>query len=248
YTTLFRSLVPVPEGAYDRGKSRTNRIEARRVARLVFDLARAFPDESLGVVAMSSAQREAIEDAIEEEKSTAPAALEPLRQHATEPLFIKSLENVQGDERDRIVISVGYGKDEAGGMSLNLGPINSAHGWRRLNVLVTRARLETIVVSTLAGQDLSGLSPTNRGGTALRSFLEYAARGGLLDRGAGQITDGETNDFEDSVRVALEGRGFSVQPQVGVGTYRIDLGVRDPVEAHRYAIGVECDGATYHSS
>jgi len=241
-------LVPVPDGAYDRGKSRTNRIEARRVARLVFELARAFPNESLGVVAMSSAQREAIEDALEEEAATAPVALAPLQQHATEPFFVKSLENVQGDERDRIVISVGYGKDGAGGMSLNLGPINSAHGWRRLNVLVTRARLETIVVSTVTEQDLAGLSPTNRGGIALRSFLRYVAQGGRLDRGVGQVTDGETNDFEDAVQAALEARGFSVQPQVGVGTYRIDLGVRDPVEPHQYAIGVECDGATYHSS
>jgi very-short-patch-repair endonuclease len=121
-------------------------------------------------------------------------------------------------------------------------------GWRRLNVLVTRAKWECILVSSLRGSELAAVNPNNRGAVALRDFLEFAARRGELPVQPTTITEGETNDFEDAVRAALVDRGFAVDAQVGASQYRIDLGVRDRKDPGRYVLGIECDGASYHSS
>lgn len=242
------SFVYVPDGIYDRGRSRTNRQEARVVARLAIAHFDRFPDRSLGVVALGLSQREAIEDAISTELATRPDIAPFFDSSRQEAYFVKSLENVQGDERDTMLISVGYGHDEHGGLSMNFGPINQDGGWRRLNVLVTRAKWECIVVSSVLSSELAAINPNNRGGTSLRAFLEFAERVGELPAPPAVPTEGETNDFEDAVRAALVDRGFIVDGQVGAGHYRIDLAVRDPREPTRYVLGVECDGASYHSS
>lgn len=239
----------VPEGVWDRGGSRVNRKEARRVAKLIIEQLKSEPEKTLGVVAFNSSQKEAIEDALEEElqsQKNLAALLDPEKEEA---FFIKSLENVQGDERDVIIISVGYGKAQDGKMSLNFGPLNTSGGWRRLNVLVTRAKWKTILVTSVRSSELIGINPENKGPVGLKNYIQYAETGFLNEsKEAAKLLAEETNDFEDSVRRELELRGFKVDPQVGVGSFKIDLAVRDPKNPTGYAIGIECDGATYHSS
>lgn len=238
----------VADGIWDRGRSRTNRREARRGAELIVEQLERHPERSIGVVAMNVTQREAIEDALNElilERPDLPALLDPGK---PEPFFIKALENVQGDERDTMIISIGYGRTVEGTLGLNFGPLNQEGGWRRLNVLVTRAKWHTILVTSMRSQELGGVNPNNRGAIALRNFIAYAERGGELPAAPPVLTPGETNDFEDAVAEALRERGFEVDQQVGASDYRIDLAIRDARDRNRYVLGVECDGATYHSA
>lgn len=241
-------LESVPAGVWDRGKSRTNREEALRVTQLVVQHYRQFPARSVGVVAMNRSQMELIEDLLAEERRTNPELDVLIDSEPLEPFFVKSLENVQGDERDTIIISVGYGKDSQGHLALNFGPLNTEGGWRRLNVLVTRAKWQTILVTSMRSQELDGINPNNRGARALKDFIAYAERACELPPPAASLTRGETNDFEDAVREALIERGLSVDAQVGASKFRIDLAIRHRQDPSRYALGVECDGAAYHSS
>ena len=238
----------IKDGVYDRGRSRTNRIESRTVARLALEHFERYPERSLGIVALNLSQKEAIEDAIAEDLLQRPDLVTFFDKGRHEGVFVKSLENVQGDERDTMIISVGYGRDHAGGLSMNFGPINNEGGERRLNVLITRAKWECILVSSLRSQDLSGVNPNNRGAVSLRGFLEFAERNGVLPSEAAVQTYAETNEFEESVRAALLDRGLKVDMQVGASRYRIDLAVRDHRDERRYLLGIECDGVTYHSS
>ena len=239
-------LVHAPDGVWDRGRTRRNLPEARRVASVVFELLREHPERSLGVIAMNAGQKEAIEDAIAEGLESAP----DLRRFfggtdAVEPFFVKALENVQGDERDVIVVSLGYGRDASGSLVLNFGPLNDEGGWRRLNVLVTRAKRQTVVVSSLRASDLAGVNAANRGACALRDYLAYAEGGGVSGADAPVLREPEPDGFADAVRAALEARGYRVDRDVGVGGCRIELGVRHPDDDSRYVLGIECDGRVY---
>jgi len=238
----------VPDGKWDRGRSRTNRREADRVADLVIDHFTNYPERSLGIVAMNLQQKELIEDAIAKALESRPDIPPLMDSSHAEPYFVKSLENVQGDERDTMLISVGYGKDLNGHLSLNFGPLNREGGWRRLNVLVTRAKWQTILVTSLRSQELSALNPNNRGAIALRDFITYGEKMCELPQRPAAPTFAETNDFEDSVAAALRGRGLMVDQQVGASKFRIDLAIRDQRDSARYVLGVECDGVTYHST
>jgi very-short-patch-repair endonuclease len=242
------SIIHVPDGLWDRGGSRTNRAEARRVAQIVVEQLSRHPGRSLGVVAMNVTQREAIEEEIEALLPSHPDLAPLLDPQRPEPFFIKALENVQGDERDTMVISVGYARSTTGALAYNFGPLNLEGGWRRLNVLVTRARWQTILVTSLRSRELAGVNPENRGAVALRNFIAYAEQGAALPAEPAAVTDAETNDFEDAVAEALRERGFHVDQQVGASAYRIDMAIRDPRDPRRYLLGVECDGATYHGS
>ena len=238
----------VAAGTWDRGKSRTNREEALRVTQLVIRHYEAFPTRSLGVVAMNRSQTELIEDLLAEERRANRELDARIGCDSAEPFFVKSLENVQGDERDTMIISVGYGKDSQGHLALNFGPLNTEGGWRRLNVLVTRAKWQTLLVTSMRSWELDEINPNNRGALALKNFIEYAERACELPPPAPALTLAETNDFEDAVREALVERGLSVDAQVGASKFRIDLAVRHRRDPSRYALGVECDGASYHSS
>lgn len=241
-------LVYVPDGVWDRGKSRTNRREARRVAELVVEHLDQHPERSLGVVAMNVQQREAIEDAVSEQLPERSDLAPLLSANRLEPFFVKSLENVQGDERDTMIISVGYGKHADGAITLNFGPLNREGGWRRLNVLVTRAKWQTILVTSLHSYELHGVNPQNRGAVALKNYIEYAERRAELPPEPPTVTDAETNDLEDAIQQALVERGLMVDQQVGASKYRIDLAIRDRRDPTQYVLGVEFDGATYHSA
>ncbi|HAS80883.1 MAG: AAA ATPase [Candidatus Nomurabacteria bacterium GW2011_GWE1_32_28] len=239
----------VPDGIWDRGGSRVNRKEARHVAKLIIKHFKSEPEKSLGVVSLNSSQKEAIEDALEEELQSHKELLPFLDSENNDAFFVKSLENVQGDERDVIIISVGYAKAQDGKMTLNFGPINTEGGWRRLNVLVTRAKWKTVLVTSVRSSELGGINPENKGAVGLKNYIQYAETGYLNEaKDPARLLGEETNDFEDSVQRELELRGFKVDPQVGVGSFKIDLAVRDPKNPTGYAIGIECDGASYHSS
>ena len=207
------------------------------------------PDESLGVVAMNVKQAEQIDRALEHLAKQNPALQEALSRNEglDEPLFVKNLENVQGDERDVIYISTTYGPMEIGGtVPQRFGPINGADGWRRLNVLFTRSKKRMQVFASFTAGDVLATGTSSRGVLALRDFLQFAETGLMSNtRETGKAPD---SDFEVAVIEALERHGYQCEPQVGVAGFFIDLAVRDPGQPGRYLMGIECDGAAYHSA
>ncbi|WP_193222345.1 DUF4011 domain-containing anti-phage protein Hhe [Alkalilimnicola sp. S0819] len=230
--------------------NRRNLEEAQAVAEAVRSHLLNRSDETLGVVAMSADQREQIERAVEVfAKDDAPfqAALDRDARR-DESLFIKNLENVQGDERDVIYISFTYGPQEVGArVPQRFGPINSDMGWRRLNVLFTRSRRRMHIFSSMVADDIVVGENSKRGVRALKDFLSYAERGVLpqMEHVTGRAPD---SDFEVAVAAALSRAGYESVPQVGVAGFYIDLAVKDPGNPGRYLMGIECDGATYHSA
>lgn len=231
---------------YERGKSRTNPGEARRVAEAVMAHAKNTPDMTLGVVTFSTAQRDAVLFQIEYLRRKDPSSEQFFSARPDEPFFVKNLENVQGDERDVIYISIGYGKSEKGYFAHTFGPVNQEGGERRLNVLITRARFCCEVFANFEAEDID-LGRTNASGVrALKKFLAYA-KTGIMDIGVGAGGDADS-PFEEEVEAALLQLGLIVERQVGVGGFRIDLAIKDSSKPGRYLLGIECDGATYHSA
>lgn len=207
------------------------------------------PEESLGVVAMNLKQAEQIERMLEQRAKQDPALQLALdrNQALDEPLFVKNLENVQGDERDVIYISCTYGPVEAGGrLPQRFGPINGADGWRRLNVLFTRSKKRMQVFASFSAADVLVNATSSRGVQALRDFLHYAESGRMPHLAeSGRSPD---SDFEVAVMDALSRHGYECEAQIGVAGFFIDLAVRDPGQPGRYLMGIECDGAAYHSA
>lgn len=233
-------------------QSSINREEAKAVAAAVIQHARAQLElpvsqrRSLGVAAFSIKQANEIRDQIETLRRE-NEQLEPFfASEVDEPFFVKNLENVQGDERDTIFLSVGYGRDENGKVAMRFGPLGQSGGERRLNVLISRARARCEVFTNLRADDLD-LSRTNAVGVrALKQFLSYAQSGHFV---AALPSNREMDSpFEEEVLVAIESLGYRATPQVGSAGYFIDLAVVHPDHAGRYVLGVECDGASYHSS
>ena len=237
----------LPDTAYDRGRSGRNKEEARIVAEQVMEHARSRPNLTLGVATFSISQMQAIQDQLEcLRKEDLSCEKTFFNAHPEEPFFVKNLENVQGDERDVIFISIGYGRDANGHLTMNFGPLNQDGGERRLNVLITRARRRCEVFTNLTADDID-LSRTNaRGVVVLKRYLKYAQTGELdIPTPIGREAD---SPFEKEVADALRELGFQVDHQIGSAGYFIDLGVKDPERPGRYLLGIECDGATYHSA
>jgi very-short-patch-repair endonuclease/DNA polymerase III delta prime subunit len=237
---------PVSGGVFDRGNSATNRVEARAVAEAVIEHARRSPGQSLGVGAFSVSQRDAIRDELEVLQREHPELAEFFGTGRAEPFFVKNLENIQGDERDVIFISVGYARDSSGYMAMNFGPLSAQGGERRLNVLISRAKARCEVFSSITADDIDLQRAKSRGAACFKTFLRYAATG-ILDSPAPTGGDFDS-DFERQVAVALEGLGYVVHCQVGTAGFLIDLAIVDSSQPGRYLLGIECDGATYHSS
>ncbi len=244
---LGLSFVHVKGGVFDRGKSRTNRIEATAVAEAVLDHAQTFPDKSLGVAAFSVAQRDAILNEVELRRRNHPELEEFFATGGPEPFFVKNIENVQGDERDTIIISVGYGRDSSGYLPMSFGPLQTDGGERRLNVLISRAKEKCVVFSSITADDIDLNRARSRGVAAFKTFLTYA-RSGFLDVGIVEPDRGFDSEFERQVAKDLAGMGYEVKSQIGVAGFFIDLAIVDPERPGRYLIGIECDGASYHSS
>ncbi|MBW0000904.1 MAG: DUF3320 domain-containing protein [Verrucomicrobia bacterium] len=244
--------VHVPGGVYERGGARVNREEARQVTaevvRRLRDPAFVREKRSLGVVTFNAQQQRLIENLLDAERRQDPALesfFQTERWH--EPVFVKNLENVQGDERDLIIFSVAVGPDGAGRVHSTISSLNRQGGHRRLNVAVTRARAEMLVFATLRPEMIDAVRLGNRGITDFKAFLEYSQRGPAALAQSSAPTGRETESpFEDAVQEALQRRGWTLHPQVGVSGFRIDFGVVHPDEPGRYLAGIECDGATYH--
>jgi very-short-patch-repair endonuclease len=243
-------------GVYAKGKGRNNPIEAKAVVEeAVRRLSHPrYSRQSLGIVTLNSDQQRTIEDLLDDARRRYPD-IEPYF-HASDdydPVFVKNLESVQGDERDVIMFSLGYGPTELGGktMSMNFGPLNKSGGERRLNVAITRATTEVLVFSSF---DSSMIDLSRTSSTAvehLRHYLEFAEKGPIAlaeqstaDYGVDQFD----SDFEAAVAWALRELGWQVQTQIGVSKFRVDLGIVHPDSPGLYLAGVECDGATYHGS
>jgi hypothetical protein len=229
--------------AFDRGGSATNRVEALAVAQAVMDHARDSGELTLGVGAFSIHQRDAIIDELERLRRESPD-LEPFFAPGNaEPFFVKNLENIQGDERDVIFISVGYGPDKDGRVSMNFGPLSAAGGERRLNVLITRAKTRCVVFTALAAEDIDLERATGRGPQAFKAFLEYAQCGRLpsVDASPGAMASAVEQSVADTIREA----GEVVDARIGVAGFFIDLAVRERHQPGRYRLGIECDGPSF---
>jgi very-short-patch-repair endonuclease len=240
-------------GTYDRGRTAKNRIEARAVAQAVIDHAARyghsdrFPNGmSLGVGTFSVTQRDAILDELEVLWRANPHLAAFFDADAPEPFFVKNLESIQGDERDVVFVSVGYGPDESGYTAMSFGPLSQQGGERRLNVLMTRARRSCNVFSSITAADIDLGRTQSVGVQVLKTFLQYAETGHLDRPSAGSRSI--DSDFEADVGIALAGLGYAVESQVGVAGFFVDLAIKDAQQPGRFLIGIECDGATYHSS
>lgn len=230
-------------------KASTNLTEAEAIVEAVCRFASERGRKSLGVVAMNQKQKELIEGLIDARALREPC-LEEYRaawQNTLEPFLVKNLENVQGDERDVIFISMTYGRAPgSGAVYQRFGPINSQDGHRRLNVLFTRAKEQVVVFSSMNANDVRVDEGSKAGVRALQRYLSYAATGHMPPAGGtGRSAD---SVFEELVGARLREAGYEVEPQVGVQGFFIDLGIRHPRFPHGYLCGIECDGATYHSS
>jgi very-short-patch-repair endonuclease len=227
-----------------------NAVEAQAIAEAIVRQAIERPNETLGVAAFNAKQAQAIRDRLDEmtsKCSESRLAIERLLENPDE-LFIKNLENVQGDERDVIFISYTYGPDPATGVVMNrFGPMTGEHGWRRLNVLVTRAKQRVEVFSSMHAADIKGGPDRSRGVNAMKDYLHFAMTGQLVDRGS--LSHGTPDSpFEVAVGRIVERLGMKIVPQVGVAGYFVDIGVLKPDSDSEFILGIECDGATYHSS
>ena len=243
-------------GTYERGGGRINRAEAEAIVEeIVAYLEKDHGTDgegndatpSLGVVTFNSEQQTLIENLLDEARRKRTDIERYFGEELLEPVFVKSLENVQGDERDIILFSVTYGPDNAGKLSMNFGPLNQEGGERRLNVAVTRARCGMLVFSSLRGEQIDLARTQARGVADFKHFLEFAERG---PKALSEATFGSQGDFDSPFETAvareLRERGWQIHPQVGVSAFCIDLGVVHPEVPGRYLAGVECDGATYH--
>jgi very-short-patch-repair endonuclease len=233
-------------GHYDKGKSRQNKFEAKAI---IDEVVRRLSDselanKSIGIVTFSSVQQTLIEDLLNEVFSLRPD-LERIALESNEPIFIKNLENVQGDERDIILFSIGYGPDENGKVSHNFGPINREGGWRRLNVAVSRARYEMIVFSTLKSEQIDLNRTSSEGVMGLKAFLAYAEKGKIALPVRNKLSNSDGMGYEHLIVHELSKHGYEVHTQVGCSAYKIDLAIVDKSNSSSYILGVLTDGKNY---
>ena len=246
--TLGVKLVHVPDGIYDRGGRRDNLKEAEVVADLVFEHFEKYPRKTLGVVTFSIAQMDAVEEAIERRRRLKPDFEHFFKEDRLEGFFVKNLENVQGDERDVIILSLGYGYDNQGQITMNFGPVNKAGGERRLNVAVTRARERTVFVTSIKASDIDLESAKSEGTIILHDYLEYAEKGPEVLKTVNLEATEFESPIEEDVAMVLHRLGYAIVPQVGCSVCPIDMAVVDPHNSGGYLLAIEFDGVTYLNS
>lgn len=243
------------EGVYSKGKSRQNQAEAEAIVaeavRRLTDPEFVASGQTLGIITLNSDQQRLVSDLLDRARQDHPHIESFFQEDLSEPVVVKNLETVQGDERDLIMLGIGYGPTEPGAkvMSMNFGPLNKEGGWRRLNVAITRARKEMLVFTSF---DASMVDLNRTGARAvqdLKHFIEFAQRGPLaLAEAVRGSMGGYESPFEEAVAEGLRRKGWQVVPQIGVSRFRIDLGIVHPDRPGDYLVGIECDGATYHSA
>lgn len=240
---------PVAGGLYERGgKKRQNIPEAKEVAKLVLNHVqhnKELPEElSLGVITFNEHQKEAIQQQIEQ-LSLENSDLEGFCQPGSDKYFIKALENVQGDERDVIILSFGYGRDQRGKFTQQFGPLNNEGGERRLNVAITRAKHKLVLVASVFADDLEP-EGKREGVQKMQKYMKYAASGGQeLDEKASELESRTTSLFIGDVCQVLRERGYEIQTSVGRSNYPIDIAVINNQRPQEFLLGIECDGETY---
>ena len=244
------SLKCIDNGCYERG-ARINPNEAKAVVKECVDRLKN-PEtrhRSIGIVTFNSDQQKLIEDLLDKEREQNPDIEFAFSQDNQDAVFVKNLETVQGDERDVILFSVTYGPDNTGKVLMNFGPLNRTGGERRLNVAFTRAKYEMVIFSTLQPDQIDLNRTSAKGVEDLKAFLQYAkqgksALGTLPTRSLGEAE----SPFEIEVAQQLKNKGWNIHTQIGASSYRIDVAVVHPDKPGEYLAGIECDGATYHSS
>ena len=241
------SHLPVPSEPESETDPESSSREVQRVVDLVFAHATERPEESLGVIAMGLKHALRVERAVWNARQDRPDLEDFFDESREERFFVKNLERVQGDERDAIIISVGYGKGAEGRLLNRFGPLNYEGGERRLNVAITRARQRLAIVSSFDHTDMDPTRFTARGVKLLKDYLEYARSGGETLRISG-ATGEVLNPFEADVFETLAERGMKLIPQWGTSRYRIDMVAQDPSRPGRFVMAIECDGASYHSA
>lgn len=249
YGLKFRRVPGVyARGASGLGRKGTNRIEAEAVVMAMAEHARAWPDLSLGAVTFSKAQADMLTEVLELHRRRDPVLDTFLREGKAEDVFVKNIENVQGDERDVILISVGYGPQEPNGRlaAMTFGPVNGEGGERRLNVLFSRARVRCEVFASFDPGDIDPARVKRDGPRVLKRFLDYA-KTGQMDVKAPTGLEADS-PFEEDVAAVIRSLGFIADTQVGTAGFRIDIGIRHPDRPGQYLVAVECDGAAYHSA
>jgi len=242
-------------GIYARGRCRVNQVEAKAIAELVKRRLKtwlAVPEEerqTLGVITFNAEQQSLILDLLDEIRRDESELEWFFSDEREEPVIVKNLENIQGDERDVMLFSVTFDPDPAGKITMNFGAINGTGGEKRLNVAITRARRELHVFSSIRAEQIDLNRTRAIGVRDLKAFLEYAELGSIAlpSRDEGSLGPAES-PFEEAVADALRARGWEVRTQIGVSGFRVDLGVVHPDRAGSYLSGIECDGARYHSS
>lgn len=243
------SLVNV-NGIFERNSKRYNKIEAKAI---IDEIKKICHDPiknkySVGIVTFNIPQQNLIEDLLNDEYLK-DSELEKWSLNTKEPIFIKNLENVQGDERDIILFSVGYGPDENNNIYMNFGPLNREGGWRRLNVAVSRARYEMKIFSSLSSEDIDLSRTRSRGVEALKNFLEYAS-GKKMKLNEDVIkTNYETkSNISTKIVKYLKSKGYDCDKSVGTSKYRIDVGIIDPNNKDKYILGILLDGNNYKNA
>ncbi len=236
------------DGYYDKGSSKQNKAEA---AAIVSEIIRRLRDdtlrkESIGVVTFSLVQQILIDDMLSEEFRNDPE-LEQLANTMHEPILVKNLENVQGDERDVILFSIGYGPDKNGNVSMNFGPLNRDGGWRRLNVAITRARKGMYVYSVITPDQIDLSRTSSEGVAGLKGFLDFA-RLGNSSLPVRRITAAENEHFAEFLAEKIRGMGYEAKCNIGCSEYKIDIGVVNPDAPDSYILGIRCDGRSYLDS
>ena len=242
--------VYVKDGIYNRSTKRNNPVEAKIVVDKIFECISNNPDRSIGVITFSEAQQRCVEEEVLRRRLQNRDYEQYFAEDRDEPFFIKNLENVQGDERDTIIFSIGYGKSSPDDeVRMNFGPLNREGGYRRLNVAITRAKYSIKLVGSFLPTDLRVTDATPKGVTLLKSYMDYAMNGqSVTDGRLSEREDYTEAPFEDSVYRYLVGEGYAVDSNVGCSGYRIDLAIRHPSKKGVYALAVECDGSAYRSS
>lgn len=231
------------EGFYDKGKTKQNKAEAKAVVEEIICRLRdeELRNESIGVVTFSSVQQNLIEDMLDEEfrKCT---ELEEINHNSNEPIFIKNLENVQGDERDVILFSVGYGPDADGNVSMNFGPLNRDGGWRRLNVAISRARKTMIVYSVLRPEQINLSRTRSEGVAGLKGFLEYAEHGKSVLAQRVDVNRKQEDYLVNKIAASIAEMGYDVKCNIGCSQFKMDIGIVNPEKKDTFLLGILLDG------
>lgn len=237
--------VYVENGVYEKN---SNKLEANKVVELIKEHIDKYPERSLGVITFSQKQQGAIEDAISNFRIKNPIYEAFFDEKKQEAFFVKNLENVQGDERDTIIFSIGYAKNAKGIMYMRFGPLGHEGGYRRLNVAITRAKYNVKLVGSIKPYDIDLSRTKSEGVKMLRSYIEFAINRETLlsDKNINSNNKQKDLSFEETIIDVITKAGYKVDSQVGNSEYKIDIAVKHPQDIQKYVIGIECDGHNYH--